>query len=144
MTPAAVSAGAAAALGVALLCGGCGAGPPKAPGTAPEQVSAKAPATPSVSIEEIAAAIGCTAEVSVEAEELREGGCESAQGAYRMATFAADEGQRSWLAEARIYGGSYLVGNRWVVTAPRTDALTTLRERLGGSLDTGSTHVHHS
>ncbi|MFF4012656.1 hypothetical protein [Streptomyces sp. NPDC001717] len=144
MTPAAVSTGVAAAVGAALLCGGCGAHPAKAPGTAPEKVSATAPATRSVSIEEIAAAIGCTAEVSVEAEELREGGCESAQGAYRMATFAADEGQRSWLAEARIYGGTYLVGNRWVVTAPQADALATLRERLGGSLDTGSTHVHHS
>lgn len=130
------------AAGVALLCGGC-ANPGEAPSNAPGKASAKASAPPSLSMEEIAAAIGCTAEVSVEAEELREGGCETGQGAFRMATFAADEGLRSWLAEARIYGGSYLVGNRWVVTAQQTGALTTLRERLGGSLDTGSSHAHH-
>ncbi|MFD7256135.1 hypothetical protein [Streptomyces sp. NPDC059874] len=122
---------AAAACG-ALLCGGCAAPGP-----------AKAPATPFVSIEEIATAIGCTAEVSVEAEELRQGGCESGQGAYRMATFAADEGLRSWLAEARIYGGSYLVGNRWVVTTGESAALSSLRDRLGGSLDTGTPHGQH-
>ncbi|MFE1409689.1 hypothetical protein ACIGFK_01120 [Streptomyces sp. NPDC085524] len=81
--------------------------------------------------------------MNVEAEELREGGCETAQGAYRMATFAADGGLRSWLAEARAYGGSYLVGNRWVVTARPADALGGLRDRLGGSLDTGSSHAHH-
>ncbi|MFJ8015830.1 hypothetical protein [Streptomyces sp. NPDC096339] len=139
-----MAAGVAAAAGAALLCGGCAASPGKVPRQAPGEVSETGSATRSVSIEEIATAIGCTAEVSVEAEELREGGCESGQGAYRMATFAADEGLRSWLAEARIYGGSYLVGNRWVVTAQRTDALTTLREHLGGSLETGSSHAHHS
>ncbi|WP_329376816.1 hypothetical protein OG625_04835 [Streptomyces sp. NBC_01351] len=128
----AVGAVAAAACGALLCVGGCAAPGP-----------ARAPATRSVSIEEIASAIGCTAEVSVEAEELRQGGCETGQGAYRMATFAADEGLRSWLAEARVYGGSYLVGNRWVVTTRETGALSSLRDRLGGSLDTGTPHGPH-
>lgn len=129
------AAGAAAgcvAVCVALLCGGCA-------GTD----DGKEPSTPYVSIEEIASAIGCRAEVSVEAEELRQGGCETGQDAYRMATFADDSGLRAWLAEARAYGGSYLVGNRWVVTARATEDLTALRERLGGALDGGSPHGHH-
>ncbi|MEV7521424.1 hypothetical protein [Streptomyces sp. NPDC091371] len=118
---------------VALMCGGCASPGP-----------GKGPAAHSVSIEEIATAIGCTAEVSVEAEELRQGGCETGQGAsHRMATFATAEGLRAWLAEARIYGGSYLVGNRWVVTTGETSALESLRDRLGGSLDTGTPHGNH-
>ncbi|MFJ4780038.1 hypothetical protein [Streptomyces sp. NPDC088762] len=116
----------------ALLSGGCATG------------HAAAMRTPSVSIEEIAAAVGCTAEVSVEADELRQAGCETGQGAFRMVTFAAAEGRRSWLAEARTYGGSYLVGDRWVVTARPPEALTTLRAVLGGSLEAASTeHTGH-
>ncbi|MBT2480664.1 hypothetical protein [Streptomyces sp. ISL-94] len=114
----------------ALLSGGCAGHP--------------APRTPSASIEEIAAAIGCTAEVSVQADELRQGGCQTGQGAFRMVTFAAAEGRRSWLAEARTYGGSYLVGDRWVVTAQPPEALDTLRLRLGGSLDSSTEHAGHT
>lgn len=57
-----------------------------------------------------------------------------------MVTFAAEKGLRSWLAEARNYGGIYLVGDRWVVTARSEDALAAVRGRLGGSLETGDTH----
>ncbi|MDX3540525.1 hypothetical protein PV721_40780, partial [Streptomyces sp. MB09-01] len=118
----------------ALLCGGCGAGK-----AAAHRTPASAHQT---SIEEIATAIGCTAEVSVEADELRQGGCETGQGGpYRMVTFAAEQGMRSWLAEARNYGGIYLVGDRWVVTARSEDALAAVRGRLGGSLETGDTHA---
>lgn len=60
-----------------------------------------------------------------------------------MVTFAADEGMRSWLTEARMYGGTYLVGSRWVVTTPSADALTALRGRIGGALETGSAHEGH-
>lgn len=122
----------------ALLCGGCSS---KA---AAQHTSAEAPATaaaaPGTSLEQIATAIGCTAEVNVEVEELRQGGCQAGQVVYRMVTFTAEQGLRSWLTEARMYGGLYLVGDRWVVTAPSEEALTTLRGRLGGSLETGDTH----
>ncbi|MFB6562927.1 MULTISPECIES: hypothetical protein [unclassified Streptomyces] len=122
----------------ALLCGGCSS---KA---AAQHTSAEAPATaaaaPGTSLEQIATAIGCTAEVNVEVAELRQGGCQAGQVVYRMVTFTAEQGLRSWLTEAQMYGGLYLVGDRWVVTAPTEEALTTLRGRLGGSLETGDTH----
>ncbi|WP_051781589.1 MULTISPECIES: hypothetical protein [unclassified Streptomyces] len=122
----------------ALLCGGCSS---KA---AAQHTSAEAPKTaaaaPGTSLEQIATAIGCTAEVNVEVEELRQGGCQAGQVVYRMVTFAAEKGLHSWLTEARMYGGLYLVGDRWVVTAPTEEALTALRGRLGGSLETGDTH----
>lgn len=127
----------AAVCATVLLCGGCA-------GEADEAGGAGAAAAHRTSLEEIATAIGCTAEVSVEAEELRQGGCETGQGPYRMVTFAAEEGLRSWLTESRMYGGTYLVGDRWVVTAQTADALATVRGRLGGSLETGSTHTEHT
>ncbi|MFG2875613.1 hypothetical protein ACGFYU_11510 [Streptomyces sp. NPDC048337] len=123
-----------AACAAALLGGGCAGHPaPLTPSTS----------TTSASIDEIAAAIGCTAEVSVQAEELRQAGCQTGQGAFRMVTFAGAEGQGSWLAEARTYGGSYLVGDRWVVTAQPAEALAALRTRLGGSLESPSEHSGH-
>ncbi|WP_053633093.1 MULTISPECIES: hypothetical protein [unclassified Streptomyces] len=126
----------AAACAAVLLCGGCSGDTTAPAGSA----KAASPAAPGTSIEEIATAIGCTAEVSVDADELRQGGCETGQGAYRMATFAAQKGLRAWLDEARAYGGVYLVGDRWVVTTQSTDALNALRERLGGSVETGTDH----
>lgn len=71
---------------------------------------------------------------------MRQGGCQAGQAVYRMVTFATEQGLRAWLTEARIYGGVYLVGDRWVVTTPSEEALTALRGRLGGSLETGDTH----
>ncbi|MEV7506593.1 MULTISPECIES: hypothetical protein [unclassified Streptomyces] len=134
----------------ALLCVGCSGA---AATTAPETGSAAPSASPSAagsgtppatapgtSLEAIASAIGCTAQVNVEAEELREGGCQAGQAAYRMVTFAAAGGLRSWLDEARAYGGVYLVGDRWVVTTQSKEALEALRGRIGGTVEAGDTH----
>lgn len=133
------------ALALAALCAVAGAAGCAGGSAAPPPLAARESRAPSASIEEIAAAVGCTAHVDVDAEELREGGCESAEGAFRMATFAADEGQRSWLSEARMYGGTYLVGSGWVVTTPSADALAALRDRIGGALEAGAVHGggHH-
>ncbi|MFD3330250.1 hypothetical protein [Streptomyces sp. NPDC058701] len=130
-------------------CSGASAAHPAAghgsahPAKAGSASGAPSPGTPSTTIEEIAAAIGCAAEVSVQAEELRQGGCESTQGPYRIATFAAEQGLRSWLTEAQAYGGLYLVGDRWVVTAQSAEALGGLRGRIGGSLENGADHTGH-
>ncbi|MFI5830011.1 hypothetical protein ACIA6C_22660 [Streptomyces sp. NPDC051578] len=123
-----------AVLVTSLLCGGCATGHAKA------RPVAAATRASSVSVQDLAAALGCTAEITVDAEELREGACGSGASGYRIATFTADEGQRAWLAESRGYGGTYLVGDRWVVTAASAEALAPLRERLGGKVETGDAH----
>ncbi|WP_371675585.1 hypothetical protein [Streptomyces sp. NBC_01276] len=144
---------AVAVMCASLLCGGCGESRPPygadaAAGSVPAAKAAPAspaaPAAPGTSVEEIAGVLGCTAELSVEADELRQGACETAQGAYSVTTFAADQGLRSWLAETRTYGGVYLVGDRWVVTGPSAQALTAVHDRLGGTLETGTSHEGHS
>ncbi|MFD8983481.1 hypothetical protein [Streptomyces sp. NPDC059564] len=134
---------AVAVMCASLLCGGC-AGSPSAHHVAAAAAAPAVPAAPGTSVEEIAGALGCTAEVSIEADELRQGACETAQGAYRLTTFTAEQGLRSWLDETRMYGGVYLVGDRWVVTAPSADALTALHDRLGGTLETGTDHTEHT
>ncbi|MFH7600343.1 hypothetical protein WDV06_35375 [Streptomyces racemochromogenes] len=134
-----------AAVCAALAAGACAAAPAR-PGSAPAAHAAHAQgAAPAASatVEQLAAALGCTAELGTQAEELRQGACATGQGAFRMTTFAAEEGLRSWLAEAEPYGGFYLVGDRWVVTGPSADALAGLRERLGGSVETGDAHAGH-
>ncbi|MFJ7260310.1 hypothetical protein ACIQV2_09095 [Streptomyces globosus] len=128
----------AAALPVLLLCGGCGEGG-AAPGdgaAAPSASQAPRPAP----LAEIAGALGCTPEVTVDAEELREGACGTGPTAYRMATFGTEEGRSAWLAEARAYGGTYLVGPRWVVTAGSAEALAPVRDRLGGAIESAPGH----
>ncbi|UQX04046.1 hypothetical protein [Streptomyces sp. RerS4] len=121
----------AALCGVALSCEGCG--------TATDHDGAAARTRPAT-VEDIASAIGCTAQVSIDVDELRQGGCETADGAFRVTTFVAERALRVWLDETRAYGGTYLVGNRWVVTAPSPQALTPVRARLGGSVETTAPH----
>ncbi|WP_330261345.1 hypothetical protein [Streptomyces sp. NBC_00539] len=124
-----------AVLVASLLCGGCATGHAKV-----RPVAAASARANGVSVQDLAAALGCTAEITVDAEELREGACGAGAAGYRIATFTADEGQREWLAESRGYGGTYLVGDRWVVTAASAEALAPLRERLGGKVETGDAH----
>ncbi|MFE2282913.1 hypothetical protein ACFXDJ_01855 [Streptomyces sp. NPDC059443] len=120
-----------------LLCAGCGGPGPSSP--APARAAAPAPAP----LDRIAEALGCRAEVTVDAEELREGACEVGPQAYRMATFSTGAGREAWLAESRAYGGAYLVGDLWIVTAPSPEALTPLHDHLGGTLESGSAHDAH-
>lgn len=126
----------------AVLLSGCSANAhAQSPAAAaPTSIPAAGPA----SIQQIAAVLGCTANISVVATELRQGACRTDQGEYRMVTFAAETGQHAWLTEAQAYGGVYLVGTRWVVTAPSPDALKALRATLGGTIQAAPAHAGHS
>ncbi|WP_407835406.1 hypothetical protein ACE1OC_01530 [Streptomyces sp. DSM 116496] len=80
--------------------------------------------------------------MTVDAQEVREGACTVGAQAFRLATFGTAEGRAAWLSESRQYGGTYLVGERWIITAPSADALTPARARLGGTLDSAPAHTH--
>lgn len=92
------------------------------------------------SLEKIASTIGCEADVTVDAKELRQGACTTDRAKFTLLTFSANQGQDGWLAEARDYGGTYLVGTRWIVTAEPKGALDTLQAQLGGSIENGASH----
>ncbi|UFQ15239.1 MULTISPECIES: hypothetical protein [Streptomyces] len=118
---AARSAVTGAAVGVLLAVAGCGSG------------GGSAPATASGSLEQLAARAKCRADVQTDAAELRQATCENGARRYVLVTFANARGQAEWLDEADDYGGTYLVGGRWVAVGGRED-IAALRERLGGTV----------
>ncbi|WP_320774998.1 hypothetical protein [Streptomyces sp. CRN 30] len=121
---------AAACLAFLPAATGCG-GPPPESGGAREasDVTVVAPAR----IEVIASLTGCEAEIRVEADELREGVCRTAEGDYLITTFPAEEYKLTWLDTASVYGGRYLVGPRWAITA-KPELLEGLRKKVGGTV----------
>lgn len=130
----------AIALLVALLCVGCTAGAGSADNAGGGRAAPPPPAPEQ--LDRIAAALECVPEVTVDAEEVREGACAVGAQAFRLATFSTAQGRAAWLSESRQYGGTYLVGERWIITAPTADALTQARARLGGTLDAAPAHTH--
>ncbi|GAA2408004.1 hypothetical protein GCM10010191_15600 [Actinomadura vinacea] len=132
MTPvkAALLCGAAIVLPLAAGCGGSekssqdGAGGPEAK-----------PAT----IEQLAQQTGCTLTGTRNAAELRQGACKTAKGRYTLVSFTNDKGRDAWLTEAKPWGGSYLVGPRWVAVAT-PQILETLRKDVGGKIVSGDDH----
>ncbi|MEV8097992.1 hypothetical protein [Kitasatospora sp. NPDC085879] len=126
-----------AALLVLLLLGSAellwGAG-----GLAAPSQAAQRPARSSV--EDLAKRIGCTAEITADAADLRQGLCTSGGEEIWIATFPAGPAQDAWLTEAKAYGGSYLVGDGWVVVLSDATA-DLLHGLLGGSVVGGADHT---
>ncbi|MFJ6660299.1 hypothetical protein ACIQNG_28690 [Streptomyces sp. NPDC091377] len=125
-----------AGVGAVALATACNAGAgeradePAAPevSAAPE-AGVMAPAK----VEVIAALTGCEPKIRIDAEELRQGVCHTGPADYLITTFPEERLKETWLDSARVYGGRYLVGTRWVVSA-RAETLDGLRDRLGGSV----------
>ncbi|MFF8673752.1 hypothetical protein [Streptomyces sp. NPDC015242] len=126
------AAGVLAVLTLATACGGGGGD-----GTAAAKPGASgAPAAGVVApakVEVIAGLVGCTAKIRTEADELREGVCHTPKGDFLITTFPEERLKETWLESARVYGGRYLVGMRWVVSA-EPDMLEPLRAKLGGTI----------
>lgn len=122
-------------LGLAAACGFGGdedgrVGPGK---------GAKEPRTATGSLEDLARQADCEPDIQTDADELRQATCGTADGQYILATFATDRGQREWINEANDYGGTYLVGRKWVAVGDER-VVAALRDRLGGTVETGAQH----
>ncbi|MEU0780384.1 hypothetical protein ABZ341_02255 [Streptomyces sp. NPDC006173] len=130
---------AGAAVTVLLTLTGCGGGADDKAATARETV----PATATGSLEDLAAEVKCSPDIQTDADEIRQGVCKVDAGKFILATFATDRGQREWLNGAKDYGGSYLVGAKWVAVGDQK-MVTTLRGRLGGTLEEGTSHGAHA
>ncbi|MEW1724364.1 hypothetical protein [Streptomyces sp. NPDC093109] len=113
-----------------LLAAGCGANEEKAP---------EVPKEATGSLEKIAAQAECKPHISSEAAELRQANCTTDDGKWVLATFTTDRGLREWINEAKDYGGSYLVGRKWVAVGEEK-VIEALRGRLGGTVESGSSH----
>uniref|UniRef100_A0A8D3WLE0 Lipoprotein n=1 Tax=Streptomyces pratensis (strain ATCC 33331 / IAF-45CD) TaxID=591167 RepID=A0A8D3WLE0_STRFA len=97
------------------------------------------PPTASGTLEQLASKADCDPRLQTDAEELRQANCTTEEGRYVLATFATDRGQREWINEANDYGGSYLVGRKWVAVGD-PEVVAALRGRLGGTVETASPH----
>ncbi|MEU6004856.1 hypothetical protein [Streptomyces sp. NPDC047453] len=122
-------AGAAAA----LVLTGCGSGDGEA---------AKVPPTATGSLESLAAEVKCEPDMQTDADTIRQAICTNSAGKFVLATFATDRGQREWIDDAKDYGGSYLVGRKWVAVGD-SGVVTALRSTLGGDVETGTDHSAH-
>ncbi|MBC9712384.1 hypothetical protein H9Y04_07340 [Streptomyces sp. TRM66268-LWL] len=92
------------------------------------------------SLEEIAAKADCEPNVQTDAAELRQANCRNGEGRFILTTFATARGQREWINEANDYGGTYLVGRKWVASGEEK-VVMSLRGRLGGTVERAG---HHS
>ncbi|MFE0253950.1 hypothetical protein [Streptomyces sp. NPDC059010] len=131
----AATAGCLVLLLLATACGAGGGDEEKAAAkTNRTQVSASAAGVVApAKVEVIADLTGCKVKIRTDADELREGVCHTAKGDYLITTFPAEKYKLTWLDSASIYGGKYLVGTRWVVSAT-PKLLEQLRPRLGGTI----------
>ncbi|MFD4526137.1 hypothetical protein ACFWP7_19860 [Streptomyces sp. NPDC058470] len=84
-------------------------------------------------VEVIANLTGCKVQIRTDADELRVGVCHTENADYAITTFPEEKYKLTWLNTASMYGGKYLVGSRWVVTAPE-EMLEPFRAKLGGTI----------
>ncbi|MFJ2901690.1 hypothetical protein ACIQOU_12250 [Streptomyces sp. NPDC091279] len=84
-------------------------------------------------VEVIARLTGCEVKMRTEAEQLREGICHTEDGDYLITTFPEERYKETWLDTISMYQGTYLVGSRWVVSAP-PKLLKEFRGTLGGAI----------
>lgn len=90
-------------------------------------------------LEELARATGCSVQVQTNATELRQGACKTNAGRYTVLTFPTDKAAATWLSEAKIWGGTYLVGPRWVIVGT-PQQLTGFQAQVGGTVQNGESH----
>jgi hypothetical protein len=121
-----------AVLPLVVACSGDGGGD-KAEGKAKGGSSPVAAVVAPAKVEVIAQLSGCEVKIRTEAEELREGVCQTAEGDYLITTFPKDELKEVWLESAAMYGGKYLVGPRWAISA-KPDVLQSLKAKVGGTI----------
>ncbi|WP_079077940.1 hypothetical protein [Streptomyces sp. CdTB01] len=84
-------------------------------------------------VEVIATLTGCKPKIRINATELRQGVCHTKKVDYLVTTFPTDELKETFLESASMYGGKYLVGPRWIVSA-QPEKLPGFRDKLGGTI----------
>ncbi|WP_435211764.1 hypothetical protein [Streptomyces sp. bgisy034] len=127
---------AAGILVLLLTATGCGGGEDEGASakSGPSNVAATvAGVVAPAKVEVIADLTGCEVKIRTDADELREGVCHTKRGDYLITTFPEEKYKLTWLDSAAVYGGKYLVGTRWVVSA-KPKLLEQLRPQLGGKI----------
>ncbi|MFJ3672795.1 hypothetical protein ACIPSE_40680 [Streptomyces sp. NPDC090106] len=124
---------AVACLAPALGCSGGGDGGSRAAAGSTVTAAPAGGVVAPARVEVIGGLLGCEVSIRTEAEELREGVCHGTAGDYLITTFPEDRLKDTWLDAASVYGGTYLVGTQWVVSA-KPALLKKARPEIGGEL----------
>lgn len=118
-----------AALLATPVAAGCSAGSDASGGKAAEPAS----------LAELAQRTDCSLTGKRKVKDLEQGNCKTARGRYVLLSFTSDNGMNAWLEEAKPWGGTYLVGARWVAVSQQ-QTLESLRGDLGGRIVQGDGH----
>ncbi|MFI0776563.1 hypothetical protein [Streptomyces sp. NPDC021212] len=127
-----------------LLAAGCGGGSADAnaggkSGTGGERATARpggsTRAPKPARVEQLAKSVGCEPEFTTEVDDYRQAVCRNSQGKFLFLDFVRTKGMRDWLETAQMYGGVYLVGNRWVISASPTKNMEKMRSEFGGTIE---------
>ncbi|ASQ98599.1 hypothetical protein [Streptomyces sp. 11-1-2] len=137
--PRAVAMAVAAAVGALLTVAGCGGGDGKADAKAETGGNAArpsaSPAPKAARVEQLASAAGCEPQFTTKVDDYRQAVCKTVKGKFVFLDFVTAKGQRDWLETAQMYGGVYLVGNRWVLSSSPRKNMERLREEFGGTIE---------
>jgi hypothetical protein len=96
------------------------------------------PAKPAT-LEQLASRTGCRLQTQTNAAELRQGSCKTPDDRYVMLTFVTDQAKQTWLKAAKEWGGTYLIGPRWVIVGTQQN-LRPFHDKLGGDVEDGENH----
>lgn len=102
-------------------------------GSAGPSAVAAGPAT----VEQLAEAVGCTAQIRMTVEDYRQGVCKKGGTGYTLITFTTEKNKRDWVDYAQMYGGTYLIGTRWVIGTDDEKNVKGAQGKLGGSVEEG-------
>ncbi|MBL1098835.1 hypothetical protein [Streptomyces coffeae] len=137
---------------VAAVCGlltvaGCGGDGGAGDATAEtgrrgaDRPSAGARPTPRpATVEQLASAVDCKPKFTVDVDDYRQAVCKNSRGTFLLLDFVKAKGQRDWLETAQMYGGVYLIGDRWVVSSSPRKNMTEVREQFGGTIEDTTSH----
>ena len=125
---------------VVTIVAGCGAaesaGDTAAPSTAaPTTTTEVSSPAKALTVDQMAAALGCVPKPMVKAADFRQVNCVAPKGKLVLLDFDTVEGMRAWLDTAQLYGGIYLVGDRWALSADTVEYMEDLRTEWGGAIE---------
>jgi hypothetical protein len=114
--------------------------------TEPDATSASGPVAQRMDLTTLGKKIGCQPTTTTTTADYQQAICTTSgqkPAQLTLTTFSSTEHQRSWFAEARDYGGGYLIGNQWIVSTNLAETLKPIARTIGGTLvDDNANHAH--
>ncbi|MGW7695335.1 hypothetical protein ACWGMA_42055 [Streptomyces asiaticus] len=137
-----------AAVGALLAIAGCGGGggdgkadaKAETGGNAARPSASASPTPKAARVEQLASAAGCKPEFTTKVDDYRQAVCKNSKGKFLFLDFVTAKNQRDWLETAQMYGGVYLVGNRWVLSSSPRKNMEEFRDKFGGTIEEGTSY----